>query len=149
ERLEADMVLRRPRSFATPGAFDWAGHLGRRGVYVVASVWDGATVDRLPTRRHGLGVALARWRSRVGRRIAHAVAPPERAVLQALVVGDEGGVDDALREAFTRAGVVHVLSVSGLHVGLVASAAFAVARWLLARSERLLLVLDAERVAAV
>jgi competence protein ComEC len=149
ERLRAETVLRAPRSFATPGAFDWAGHLARRGVFVTASVWDGATVDRLPARRRGVRVAVARWRARLGRRIARAVAPPERAVLQALVLGDESGVDPSLREAFTRAGVVHVLSVSGLHVGLVAGAAFLVARWLVARSERVLLCLDVERVAAV
>src|SRR5207237_694946 len=53
------------------------------------------------------------------------------------------------REAFTRAGVVHVLSISGLHVGLVAAAGFALARRLLGRSERLLLAVDVERLAAL
>src|SRR5439155_807064 len=48
-----------------------------------------------------------------------------------------------------RAGVVHVLSISGLHVGLVAAAGFALARRLLGRSERLLLAVDVERLAAL
>src|SRR5204862_1684132 len=38
---------------------------------------------------------------------------------------------------------------SGLHVGLVAAAGFALARWLLGRSERLLLAVDVERLAAL
>src|SRR5438132_250505 len=81
--------------------------------------------------------------------MAAAVPPPEGAVLRALIVGDEEGIDADLREAFTRAGVVHVLSISGLHVGLVAAAGFALARWLLGRSERLLLAADVERLASV
>src|SRR5207245_2500589 len=69
--------------------------------------------------------------------------------LRALIGGDEEGIDADLREVFTRAGVVHVLSISGLHVGLVAAAGFALARLLLGRSERLLLAVDVERLAAL
>ena len=54
-----------------------------------------------------------------------------------------------MREAFTRTGLVHVLSVSGTHVGLVALASFALARWLAGRSERLLLAVDVRRIAAL
>jgi competence protein ComEC len=148
ERLAADTTLRRPRNFANPGSFDWAGLLARRGVLVTVSVWDAGDVTRLPGRERGVRARLERWRARIARRIAAHVPPPEGAVLRALVVGDEEGIDDDLRDAFTRAGVVHVLSISGLHIGLVAAASFALFRWLLARSERLLLRIDVGRVAA-
>ncbi len=141
-------TLRRARGFANPGAFDVAGHFGRRGVFVTAAVWDAATIERLPRRRHGWRVSLEHWRRRLGRAIDDAAPAPAAGVLRALVIGDQSGVDPALRDAFTRAGVVHVLSVSGLHVGLVAAAAFAALRGLLGRSERLLLVVDVRRVAA-
>jgi len=146
--LEAPVTLRRPRNFENPGRFDYVGHLARRDVHVTAFVWDGGDVARLPRRARGPRARLERWRARLASAIAAAVPSPEGAVLRALVVGDEGGIDAELREAFTRAGVVHVLSISGLHVGLVAAAAFAVARWLLARSERVLLSLDVARAAA-
>ncbi len=149
ERLEAETLLRRPRNFDDPGSFDWVGHLARQGVRVIASVWDGGSITRLAHRARGPRAWLERWRLRLGIAIRAAVRAPEGPVLRALVIGDEDGVDPALREAFTRAGVVHVLSISGLHVGLVAAGAFAVARWLLARSERLLLGVDIERVAAL
>src|SRR5207249_1739901 len=97
----------------------------------------------------GLRARLERWRERLAGAMAAAVPPPEGAVLRALIVGDEEGIDADLREAFTRAGVVHVLSISGLHVGLVAAAGFALARRLLGRSERLLLAVDVERLAAL
>jgi len=148
ERLRVETTLRRPRNFANPGGFDYVGHLARQGVRVTASLWNGEMLERLPGRARGCRARLERWRERLGVAMATAVAPPEGAVLRALIVGDEEGIDAELRAAFTRAGVVHVLSISGLHVGLVAAAGFALARWLLGRSERLLLRVDLERLAA-
>src|SRR5439155_737893 len=129
--------------------FDYLGHLARQGVLVTASAWNGDQVERLPGRARGLRARLERWRERLAAAMAAAVRPPEGAVLRALIVGDEEGIDADLREAFTRAGVVHVLSISGLHVGLVAAAGFWLARRLLGQSERLLLALDVERLAAL
>ena len=149
ERLRVETRLRAPRNFENPGRFDYLGHLARQGVLVTASAWNGDQVERLPGRARGLRARLERWRERLAAAMAAAVPPPEGAVLRALIVGDEEGIDADLREAFTRAGVVHVLSISGLHVGLVAAAGFALARRLLGRSERLLLAVDVERFAAL
>src|SRR5207245_1440723 len=149
ERLRVETRLRVPRNFENPGRFDYVGHLARQGVLVTASAWRGGEVERLPGRTRSLRARLERWRDRLAAAMAAAVPPPEGAVLRALIVGDEEGIDADLREAFTRAGVVHVLSISGLHVGLVAAAGFALARRLLGRSERLLLAVDVERLAAL
>jgi competence protein ComEC len=149
DRLRVATTLRRPRNFANPGSFDLVGMLARQGIFVTASVWDPATMERQPAAARGVRARLERWRRRLARAIVRAVPSPEAGVLQALVVGEEGDISPSLRDAFSRAGVVHVLSVSGLHVALVAAAGLGALRWLLGRSERLLLRLDAERVAAV
>jgi competence protein ComEC len=147
--LRGDTTLRAPRGFANPGSFDAVGHLARHGIRVVASVWDAARLERTPRRTRGLAMRLARWRARLGRAITRAVPAPRAALLRALVLGDESGIEDDLRTAFTRTGVVHVLSVSGTHIGLVALATFALVRWLIGRSERLLLAVDVRRIAAL
>jgi competence protein ComEC len=149
ERLEATVTLRRPRNFENPGRFDWVGHLARRQVHVIAAVWDPVDVRRLPGRTRGVRARLERWRARLATAIERAVPAPASGVLAALVIGDESGIDRPVREAFTRAGIVHVLSISGLHVGLVAAAAFTAARWMLARSSWLLLHADVDRLAAL
>lgn len=149
DELRVDTTLRAPRNFANPGSFDLVGHLARRDIRVTASVWDGRRIARLPQRTRDMAMRLRRWRERLGRAIARAVPAPRDAVLAALVLGDDDRIADPLRRAFTRAGVVHVLSVSGLHIALVGLAGFAAARWLLARSERVLLACDVRRVAGV
>ncbi|TMA39475.1 MAG: ComEC family competence protein, partial [Deltaproteobacteria bacterium] len=149
DRLRVDTILRTPRNFENPGRFDYVAHLARRGVHVTAFVWSDEALERLPSCGDGVRDRLERWRARLAAAIGAAVAAPAGPVLQALIVGEEGEVDAELRDAFSRAGVIHILSISGLHVGLVAAAGFAVFRWLMSRSEWLVLAVDVERVAAL
>jgi len=149
DRLRTGTILRAPRGFANPGSFDLPAYLARRGIRVTAGARDASSVERLPGAARGLRARLEAWRARLAVRIAATVPAPAAAVLTALVLGDDGGIPAPLRDAFARAGVVHVLSVSGLHVGIVAGAGLWLVRWLLARSERLLLTADVGRIAAV
>ena len=64
---------------------------------------------------------LDRLRQRLRRALDRAVQQPEqRAVLGALVLGDRHGISPAARQLHARAGVSHLLAISGLHLGLVA-----------------------------
>src|SRR5277367_6981772 len=48
--------------------------------------------------------------------------------MRALVIGDSGGIGRELRETFALTGMAHLLVISGLHLSLVAAAAFAAVR---------------------
>jgi len=74
---------------------------------------------------------------------------PGRAVVRALVLGDRSGLSTDLREAFSDAGLGHLLAISGLHLALIGGAAGGLARAIVARAPRLLEAWGAERVAAV
>jgi competence protein ComEC len=146
--LAIETTLRRPRNFANPGGFDVEGTLARRGLHVVASVWDPATIERIGRVSPSWAVrTLDAWRASVRDAIASQARPEVAAVLRALVVGDESAIDPGLRTAFTRAGVVHVLSVSGLHVAIVIAGAAGLLAWSLGRSERVLLRADPRKLA--
>jgi competence protein ComEC len=148
ERLAVETTLRRPRNFANPGGFDLVGALARRGVHVTGSVWDADVIERLGVAPSGPGTrAIDGWRAAVGDVLGGVATPDVAGVLLALVVGDERDVSPQLRQAFTRSGVVHVLSVSGLHVGIVTAATAGLLAWALGRSERLLLRWDRRKVA--
>lgn len=48
-------------------------------------------------------------------------SPREFAVVSALVIGERKDIDNDTNMAYARAGVTHILSVSGLHVGLIST----------------------------
>ncbi len=148
DRLRGTISLRRPRNFGNPGEFDYVAYLARQDVYVTAFAEDDTELVRLDHVGSGIADWFARWRHGVGALVHQSVAEPQASVLSALVIGTSAALPTDLRAAFNRAGVSHVLSVSGLHVGLVAAVAYALFRWLLARSRWLLLSANVPKLAA-
>jgi competence protein ComEC len=65
-------------------------------------------------------------------RIDAVLAQPTAGVARAIINGDQSAVTDAARETMATAGIAHVLSVSGLHLTIVAGGVFWVVRLLLA-----------------
>ena len=84
---------------------------GDRGLFI-----EEAVVEPL-----GNGVVLARARAAAGRRIDHLFAS-DAPMVRALVIADMSAIPASERDTYARAGLVHMLSVSGLHVGIVAFA---------------------------
>jgi competence protein ComEC len=140
DRIRAGIIrLRRPRNFGNPGEFDYVAHLARRGVHVTGFAMDDLRWERKAPVRRGWGTWVERWREQAAEVIDKTLVEPEASIVAAILLGESAAVDAALRQRYARAGVSHILAISGLHVGLVAAAAYAVARWLLARSEWILL----------
>jgi len=135
---EAVVTLRRPRNFGNPGEFDFEAYLARRAIYATAFAPSDAAWPRTPAA-DGAGSALERWRDDVTRTIESTLDSTAAPIVGALIVGQAIALPPEVRERYARAGVSHVLSISGVHVGLVAAAAYVALRWLLARSERMLL----------
>jgi competence protein ComEC len=96
--------------------FDERGWLARKGVHVVLR----AREAQLVGRRGGIGGVADRLRAHVAAALALGGSGERRAVLAGVVLGDDEGLDDGLRDDFRAAGLYHLLAVSGQNVGFVA-----------------------------
>ena len=105
--------------------FDERTWLRRHGIQVVlhADRW------RVVGKRGGLGGVADRVRAAIGRSMAPGLRGERRAVLDGVVLGDEGRLPGELRNRFRASGLYHLLAVSGQNVALVAGGALALA-WL-------------------
>jgi competence protein ComEC len=121
QRVSADVRLHRPVGYRNPGAFDYTAQLRRQGILLVGS----GRGDRVVP----LGPDVPPWPVRVKRWAVQAIRSglPEgsAALLAGLVLGERTALPPEVDEAFRRAGVYHVLAVSGFNVALLASAVFA------------------------
>ncbi|HZI15555.1 MAG TPA: ComEC/Rec2 family competence protein, partial [Myxococcus sp.] len=144
-RVEARLAPDAPPS--NPGEKDFAAARRRQGVAFTGGAPAGRVVvlSPAPAWRRGLEDARARLAVAV-----HAVAPsPDAAALfLTLAAGQRAELDDAWEEAFSRAGLAHVLSVSGLHVAALALMTLALLRRGLVRAGARWRKLDARQVAA-
>jgi competence protein ComEC len=150
QRIRFPAKLREFRNFNNPGGFDYRFFMQARGLSFTATVSDGRYVVPMGEGKLGpVGRALERirgpLRSYLHERLPHNVSP----IYSALILGERQGVTPELRESFDRAGIGHIMAVSGLHLGLVAWLFYMAFRWLLSLSYRLTLMTDIRKLAAL
>ncbi len=128
DRVAVRAVLMPPPGPASPGAYDfqrqaWFERLGAVGY----SVGDFRTLET-PHRAPGFRLWLNRLRQDVVERVLAVVPSPAGPVVAALLTGEQGSVPPDAMAWMRDSGLAHLLSVSGLHVGLVAAIVFLVVR---------------------
>jgi competence protein ComEC len=120
--------------------FDGIGAYGNAtGAVELVAAGDAAAPERL----------VDDVRRAIAMRIDRALAPPAAGIARALITGDQSAVTDAARAVMATAGLAHVLSVSGLHLTLVAGGVFVALRLLLAPWTGLARHISAKRLAAI
>jgi competence protein ComEC len=129
--LDVIAAVRLPRPAEEGEAFDEAAYLRRQGVHAVLRA-DGY---RIVGHRGGPAGAADRLRSGLSRSLAPGLAGERRAVIAGIVLGEDEGLDAALREDFRASGLYHLLAVSGQNVAYVVAGVI-LAAWLLGLSRR-------------
>lgn len=119
-----------PRRFKNSGGFDYPAYLAQHGIYRTAAVKQETDIEILE-RGRGPFRMIQDIREDIRRSFIASTNGPGSAVLQAMVLGEEGGLTDEVRDIFMSAGVTHILSISGSHLGLVAVICFGMLRGLL------------------
>ena len=74
---------------------------------------------------------------------------PESSIIKALTVGDKNNIPGQIREIFSGLGIAHIFAISGLHVGAIAIGFYFLFKWVLKRSEYILLTFQMPRLAAM
>ena len=131
--LHLQLRLRSPSGSQNPGGFDYERWLFSEGLGATASIraWRPcAAAEQLqlalsPARR------LAIWRGELRAALLGVDEHPARAFAAALLVGDRSGLSDQQWQQFRQTGTAHLVAISGLHLGLLATAGYFAALLLL------------------
>jgi competence protein ComEC len=71
-----------------------------------------------------VSATIARVRQAIGQRVLQALPGETGAIANALITGERGGISEATNQAFRDSGLFHILSISGLHMVIMAGAVF-------------------------
>ena len=106
--------------------FDERSWLRRHGIHVIlrGDRW------RLVAQRGGIGGLADGIREHIAASLDRGAAGERRALLAGIVLGQDEGLSEGLRDRFRASGLYHLLAVSGQNVALVAGGVLLVA-WLL------------------
>ncbi|MEO1021264.1 MAG: DNA internalization-related competence protein ComEC/Rec2 [Bacteroidota bacterium] len=97
-----------------PGAFNYKKYLREKGIHTQIRL------DSLIRKSSGAGTfSWLRLRSNALSRIDELFSRENRAIAKALLLGYKSELEADQKQAFSRAGLSHIMAVSGLHVGFV------------------------------
>ena len=136
-----------PGGTLNPGGFNYGAYLERQGIDGVASVSGEQDVQLVASgSRHPWWAAwhtIDGWRDHIRSAAVATLTQPALGMYLGIIIGERGYLDQKLYDSFMTSGTVHILSISGSHLGLIAVLAFLVvrrlalwmpARWILALS---------------
>ncbi len=155
QRWQLAVRLQRPHGNANPFGFDYEAWLLEQGLratgYVRTEGRRNRKIDEFVLTASNL---VERSRALLRTRIADALPGKEyKGVIVALVIGDQRGIDQSDWALFNRTGIGHLVSISGLHITMVAGLFALIAASLWRRSffthTQLPLLLPAQKVAAL
>jgi competence protein ComEC len=126
-------ALRPIHGFANPGGFDRSVYWAARGVRDQVFIKNGrlATVLQPVGGRLSILAAIDRFRERSARFVEGVMGQPARGLALTMLLGLRQEIDPEVNQAFQRLGLTHLLSISGMHLGLVALASFGLVRYLI------------------
>ncbi|WP_333794668.1 ComEC/Rec2 family competence protein [Hyphomicrobium sp.] len=128
-------TLRPPAIPALPGGYDFARWAWFQGIgatgFAVQAPKIVATADKGSLQQRARA-ALQRLRRAIGERVTTALPGETGAIAVSLITGERGAITDATNDAYRDSGLVHILSISGLHMAIMAGAVFLSLRLLLA-----------------
>lgn len=111
--------LKRPHGSFNPGGFDYEQWLLAEGIGATGYVR--LTPAPLLTGTSSMGLSLARWRQAVAGHLERLAGRYENiGIISALTLGDKQHLTRRHWDIFRNTGTVHLMAISGLHIGLVA-----------------------------
>jgi len=149
ERWLLTVRLRQPHGQLNPHGFDYEAWLTERGIGATGYV-RGRGAQRLLGRRDSLADRIERAREAVRDRFPRVLgATPSAGILAALAVGEQRAIANEEWRLFSRTGVTHLMSISGLHVTLVSGLCAWLGSALWRRVPRLVLAVPARKAGAL
>jgi competence protein ComEC len=139
DRVVASGAIELPAAFETDSGrvFDYRKYLLAKGV---THVFPFASVHVIHTGEGNMLVSgLLSLKHFFERGIEKALPEPESSLAEGLLLGNKQGLGDSITEAFRRAGVVHIIVLSGYNVTVIIDAVLFLALYLLPKRAALVL----------
>ncbi len=102
-----------------PGEFDYDAYLKSKEILGVLNINDISSITILKSKTNYFKNAIHQIRITIDNQIKKYYPPATAALLRGLLLADRGEINYETKTQFINAGVVHVLAVSGLHVGYI------------------------------
>jgi len=128
DRIQVRVRWHAPRNHNNPGGFDFEAYCFDRHIVLIGSAKGPVAVL----------ASDASWLEGMRQRIRSVLNPlpdTQSGIIKALLLADRSRIPIPIQDAFAATGAMHLLAISGLHVGMGGAIGFGLCWWLLTRRE--------------
>ena len=150
ERWQFSVKLKRPHSTYNPHGYDFEGWALENNIRAMGSISNKSGYKKLNNLVWRPSYLVEKVRENLGNYITQSLAnKPYSGVIRALVVGDDSRISQAQWNVYLRTGVNHLMSISGLHITMLAGLAFAITAFVWRRVPSLVLRMPTRKAATI
>lgn len=141
--------LNPPSPPVLPGSFDFQRHMYYLRIGALGFAYKAPEIIAQPGQKETLSHWIESFRQKHSLSVRAVVAEPEASIVSALLLGERAGIPEDTWQDIRAAGLAHVISISGLHIGLIAGGIFFFSRLAMALVPRFALYHPIKKYAAV
>lgn len=146
ERWRLTVRLKRPHGTLNPHGFDFEGWALAENLCATGTIKAKAGFEKVNNLVWQPKYLIEYWRAVIKKDIATTLqGQPYVGVIQALVMGDDSAIAAADWQVFLQTGITHLMSISGLHITMLAGLAFLLIKAIWQRFTRLMLFMPTYR----
>ncbi len=150
ERWQFTVRLKRPHSTYNPHGFDFESWALAEKMRATGTIHSKSGYKKLSDFVWRPSYLVEHLREKVGNNISETLAnKPYAGVIRALVVGDDSQISQENWNVYLRTGVNHLMSISGLHITMLAGLAFAIAAFVWRRFPALVMHMPTRKAATI
>ena len=151
QKLLVVASIDRIHNYQTPGTFDYVLYMRNKGIFCSGWIKSPHHIMARPTAsREGIidiRLPAQRFRQRIDNFLRQHCDPVTGGLYRALLIGNRSGLSRDTSDHFAASGCMHLLAISGLHMGLLAFLLHGMVYWLLKRCQWLLMHTNASALA--
>lgn len=118
--------LEKPIGQKNFGEFDYELYLAREKIFTYLNIWQEKDIQKIGENDSNFLVSFSlSARDKIKEITKQTLPPPYNYLLVGMLLGEKSFIPSHLKEIFAEAGIMHILAVSGLHVGIIAMALLA------------------------
>jgi competence protein ComEC len=142
-------ILKRIHNFNNPGGFDFERYSNLQGIYAAGFIADSSKIILLrQNSANPIKLKLESFRLYLKEIIYKNAASPQREIIEAMTIGNQKAIPTDVRDNFNKTGTSHILSINGLHIGIIAASAFFFVFLILKSSQYMMLRFNIIKIAA-
>ena len=150
ERWQFTVRLKRPHSTYNPHGYDFEAWALAENMRATGTIHSKSGYKKLTNFVWRPSYLVEHYREKVGNHISETLAnKPYAGVIRALVVGDDSQISQENWNVYLRTGVNHLMSISGLHITMLAGLAFAIAAFVWRRFPALVMHMPTRKAATI